>query len=571
MVTFDPNGNFQDVLQRGSAAKTTLTAYFAANADQGALGSEARKYTYQEFPRYFVYRKNQRKWAIRTQGFAIGRMYFIKPTAGEVFYLRTLLTVVKGATSFEDLRRVPGHTQPLATYHAACVARGLLADDGEWRICLVEAAEMHTGSRLRHLFVTLLMFGEPSQPDALWNDFKHHICDDLEFRLRAMGIETPSEEQIYDYGLFLINRILQDNGHTLANWPSMPKPTGNWQILTVNQLIAEQLNYNRDEERVNWENRLACLNNGQREAYNTIMASINACDGKTFFLNGSGGTGKTFVYNTICAKLRSEGKIILCVSSSGISALLIRGGRTAHSMFKIPIDGLHEQSVCSIPKDSTRADLMRAADAIIWDEVAAQHRYAFEAVDRTLRDIRGDNRRFGGLSAIVGGDFFQTLPIVPKGSREDIVDATIQRSVIWQDIQILHLIENMRLDQADANTRQFAQWLLEVGRGQNLTPDSHVTLDNSMRVYNQDELIKSIYPAVDSDPVPEKEFFLSRMILAPRNADVAALNEEILDRMSGEARCYYSADEIISEAGADPANNDPIPVEYLRLVQLSYL
>ena len=91
------------------------------------------------------------------------------------------------------------------------------------------------------------------------------------------------------------------------------------------------------------------------------------------------------------AKLRSEGKIILCVSSSGISALLIRAGRTAHSMFKIPIDGLHEQSVCSIPKNSTRADLMRAADALIWDEVGAQHRHAIEAVDRTLQDIRGNN------------------------------------------------------------------------------------------------------------------------------------------------------------------------------------
>ena len=56
---------------------------------------------------------------------ALGRMYFIKPMAGEVFYLRLLLTVVKGPTSFEDLRTVPGHPEPFPTFHGACLARGL--------------------------------------------------------------------------------------------------------------------------------------------------------------------------------------------------------------------------------------------------------------------------------------------------------------------------------------------------------------------------------------------------------------------------------------------------------------
>lgn len=74
----------------------------------------------------------QRKWKVRQCRFALGRMYFIKPTAGEQFYLRTLLTVVKGPTSFDDLRRIPGQQQLLPTFYAACLARGLLEDDGEW-------------------------------------------------------------------------------------------------------------------------------------------------------------------------------------------------------------------------------------------------------------------------------------------------------------------------------------------------------------------------------------------------------------------------------------------------------
>ena len=59
-------------------------------------------------------------------------MYFIKPTSGEIYYLCLLLTVVKGATSFDDLRRVPGYQNLFPTFHAACLAQGLLQDDGEW-------------------------------------------------------------------------------------------------------------------------------------------------------------------------------------------------------------------------------------------------------------------------------------------------------------------------------------------------------------------------------------------------------------------------------------------------------
>jgi len=58
MVTFDPNDNLQAVLQCGANQWTTLTAFFEPNTDKGAIGEEACKYTYQEFPQHFVYNKN---------------------------------------------------------------------------------------------------------------------------------------------------------------------------------------------------------------------------------------------------------------------------------------------------------------------------------------------------------------------------------------------------------------------------------------------------------------------------------------------------------------------------------
>jgi hypothetical protein len=196
----------------------------------------------------------------------------------------------------------------------------------------------------------------------------------------------------------------------------MPLPQQDWNILAINHLIAKQLDYNQDAECADVEARLPHLNNKQRSAYDSIVAPVENEEGRLFFLNGHGGTGKTFVYNTICAKLQSEGTIILCVSSSGISALLICGGRTAHSMFKIPIDGLNEHSSCSIQKNSSRADLLCTTKTIIWDEVGAQHRHAVEAVDCTLCDICSNDQPFGGITVVISGDFLQTLPVVPKGS-----------------------------------------------------------------------------------------------------------------------------------------------------------
>lgn len=114
MVTFNPALDLESVLSAGANRDTTLTAYFKANADSGPLGDEARKRTYQEFPQFFVYNQSTRRWKCRQQGFALGRMYFVKPTAGEIFYLRTLLTVVKGVVCLGLL------CQDSAHHHKRC-------------------------------------------------------------------------------------------------------------------------------------------------------------------------------------------------------------------------------------------------------------------------------------------------------------------------------------------------------------------------------------------------------------------------------------------------------------------
>lgn len=74
-------------------------------------------------------------------------------------------------------------------------------------------------------------------------------------------------------------------------------------------------------------------------------SGIGHAQDRVFFVDGPGGTGKTFLYSLLLAYVRAQGKVALSVASSGIAALLMEGGRTAHSRFKIPVPA-NETSTC---------------------------------------------------------------------------------------------------------------------------------------------------------------------------------------------------------------------------------
>ena len=87
---------------------------------------------------------------------------------------------------------------------------------------------------------------------------------------------------------------------------------------------------------------------------------------------------------------------------------------------------------------------IKQTSPIIWDEVPMQHCHVIKAVNRTLRDILDkSNLPFGSITVAWGGDLWQTLPVVPRGNKEQIVGASIQRSHLWHHDEVHHLTENM--------------------------------------------------------------------------------------------------------------------------------
>jgi chromosomal replication initiation ATPase DnaA len=92
------------------------------------------------------------------------------------------------------------------------------------------------------------------------------------------------------------------------------------------------------------------LNDGQRAAYNGVIDAYVAHHAKVIFIDGPRGTGKTYIENLILNVVRSRGDIAFVVASSGIVALLLSSGRTAHSYLKIPTRSTVHPSTISASK-----------------------------------------------------------------------------------------------------------------------------------------------------------------------------------------------------------------------------
>ena len=568
-VAIDPERHVNAEQAIEEAKDSTLMAWFKANAEAPADG-DIRNTLYQDFPSKMVWQKD--KWVPRTRGFQIGRMYYAHPSSGERFYLRLLLTTVKGATSFEELYSFEGTVYP--SFREACIARGLLDNDNEWHQCLQDASHMQAGCQLRQLFATILKEGSPADPRALWDTYWPHICDDVKPLLRRILGVDPSEAQIQDYGLYLLDQLLHQFGKKLQDWNSMPEVVGNWRELAGNPLIAEQRQYNLNDEARLAAQCIASLNIDQRSAFDKITSAITNKTGEIFFLHGPGGTGKTYLYNTLCYHLRSQAKIVLCAASSGIAALLLKGGRTAHSSFKIPIP-CHETTLCNFRKNSHLADLISHSDTelVIWDEAPMHHRHIVETVDRTFQDLRDSTKLFGGLTVVFGGDFQQTLPIIPKGSRAQIVGGCLQRSPMWRSITVLHLHQNMRLNTAVEAEANFAQWQLDVGQGKHTDEHGNISLPDLFRCRENtiDSLIDAIYPGINTLTHPAT-YFAERAILSCLNKEVDRINLAVLERFPGPTQTFHSADYI--PTSDQSGENDPLlnyPTEYLHKIDCSGL
>jgi hypothetical protein len=207
-------------------------------------------------------------------------------------------------------------------------------------------------------------------------------------------------------------------------------PCEDWSSLLSTNRHSHQFVYNRAEQSLLLDDALPRLNKEQLCAFTSILHTMLSHVPQMFSLQGAAGTGKTFVYKTLCYATHSQDLHALCVASSRIAALLLPGGRTTHSTLKIPLT-LDNTSTCAISRRSFLATTLKDVHLLIWDKCSMQNRLAFEAVNWLLQDICANDLLFGGVTTILGGDFLQTLPIVSFPSKSDTLDAALFSSPLW--------------------------------------------------------------------------------------------------------------------------------------------
>ncbi|QQP50759.1 ATP-dependent DNA helicase, partial [Caligus rogercresseyi] len=534
--------------------RTTLTAFFQlCNVDHFAS-----HLLYCNVPQYYTWNNSKRLWVRRKQGCPVpgedairagdtlGRVYTVHPMNMECFCLRLLLHVVEGPTSFQALRTVEGEV--CASFKEACSKRGLLEDDQHWDLTLEDAVVSRSPVMLRQLFAIMLVYCSLTNASQLWEKYRDSMTEDILLQARRQADDeypqfTPT---MYNQALiFLEDKVLEIGGCSLDNY-ALTTPDRIQQRLISRHMLRET-SYANDLLQQYVDDNEPLLTPDQTDAYTKIMLKVNSGSAGILFLDAPGGTGKTFLLNLLLAKVRQNNQIALAVASSGIAATLLSGGRTAHSAFKLPLNLCHQENpVCSIRKGTDEANVLKETRLIVWDEATMAHKNALYALDKSLKDIRSNDSLFGGVVLLLAGDFRQTLPIIPRGTPADEINACLKSSHLWRFVESMQLTTNMRSRLLGATTADtFPSTLLQIGNGQlPQDQDGHISMAGIGNfVATPQQLCHTVYPNLNENHA-NHEWLCERAILAPTNETVGSINSNLLKQIPGEERSYRSVDSV---------------------------
>ncbi|XP_062075122.1 uncharacterized protein LOC133779145 [Humulus lupulus] len=531
-VTFQANDDLINILNLDRSRKTMLTQFFALNR----VDENAKKLLYKQIPEYYVWNHQHKEWTPRKTKTVIGRIVTANPFEGERYFMWILLNHVRGSLSFEDLRTVEGILAP--TFREAATMHGLLQRDSSLEDCLHEASLYQMPSSLRRLFTTILVYCNPTNPRDLWERFEEDMSIDFK------SSEDSTSTARY-HVLRSISSTIESMGKNINSYHLLDEDISFDGNEFQSREIDDELGVEIPEEDIT---SLRSLNSEQQQVYNVVLEKVLSNQNVAFFVDGPGGTGKTFLYRALLATVRSRNLVALATASSGVAASILPGGRTAHSRFKLPLD-TDEKTTCSVSKQSALANLLRAAKLIIWDEAPMTRKQHIEALDKMLRDINDSDVAFGGKVVVFGGDFRQVLPVVRKGTRQEQVNSSLVHSYLWPTLTKFRLTENMRarLDP------MFSNYVFSVGNGlPPITKDEIIKIPNGMLVpYHDDKtsldhLIQDVFHNIQ-DYSGNMSTMMNWAILTLKNSFVDEINALLIQRFPGEAQRYYSVDETIDK------------------------
>ncbi|CAK0827748.1 unnamed protein product [Prorocentrum cordatum] len=449
---------------------TTLTAWFELNSAPPPDGQAPapQDLLYVDVPRYFTWDRGSAKWKRRSgktpSTDVLGRLHTSTPAEGQRWHLHLLLLHVRGTASRDDLApRIEGVPEDARAhdFRAACQARGLAETDDEYTTAMLPLFLRLGAQGLRNLFAVIPLHCNVGAPRDLYDKFAADLADDY---TRDHDAATAA-----NHALVHLQSLLAQAGTTLEHFNLPPPPVSLAPEKIQRGLLREQAH-----------GRCACaqrasearpqMNADQAAVFDAVAAALADGNGTCIsqrlgsgFLDGPGGAGKTFAHQAVLDLARGKGDVALACAWSGIAALLLEGGRTCHSRFGLPAPLPAEDAQSNIAATSARAEALRRAAVIVQDEAPMAPREALQCVDDLRRDSMNSDAPFGGKILLMGGDFRQVLPAMPKASRDEIISHSLQYHHLWTSgyVQVHSLTVNMRA-RRDAAWQEF---LLRVGDG----------------------------------------------------------------------------------------------------------
>ena len=272
----------------------------------GNLKPRGPELLYHEYPKYYKFkngkfhrRKNDSQWQI-------GRLHTAHPTQGQRWYLRILLTHVRGATGYVDLltfKSDDGQTTTYNCFKKRCMAEGLLKDDKEWDAALKEASEWKSAPQLRRLFAMIVKECHPQNAKQLFDKYRNELIEDIEYEFQRTNqsrnvnnFQTPQnvKEKMYNSALHEICSILEQYNVDLSQH-ELIKPSKSDCFVMESREIMNERQYNLIECEQEYETRYRQMNSQQKLICDEILDSIydenqNSSDGNLFFIDAPGGT-----------------------------------------------------------------------------------------------------------------------------------------------------------------------------------------------------------------------------------------------------------------------------------------
>lgn len=234
--------------------------------------------------------------------------------------------------------------------------------------------------------------------------------------------------------------------------------------------------------------------------------------GANVFLTGEPGSGKSHTVNRYVSWLRRHGIEPSITASTGIAATHI-GGQTIHSFTGIGVKSfLTDYDLDEITQNRRVTERVRAARVLIIDEVSMLAGDTLAMADRVMREVRQDERPFGGVQVVLVGDFFQLPPVI---SRTERGNAFAFAAPAWKQANFLvcYLSEQHRQDDG-----LFLDLLSSIRQG--------VFLEEHR------ELLRTRYSREPRGTVTQ---------LYSKNADVDAINDRELAALAGNQKAFVMA------------------------------